>query len=101
MGSASIGYQIGISARFYGNFNLSSDVTVSSLPCKVDVSIKSLFSAPSSTHKVKEPSLVISLNLVYANNTKVPNFQSGSQEFYQLLLLFCFGFRSSLVGGYS
>ncbi|AED91669.1 1-D-deoxyxylulose 5-phosphate synthase-like protein [Arabidopsis thaliana] len=51
MGSASIGYQFGISARFYGNFNLSSDITVSSLPCKLDVSIKSLFSAPSSTHK--------------------------------------------------
>jgi hypothetical protein len=79
MGSASIGYQFGISARFYGNFNLSSDITVSSLPCKLDVSIKSLFSAPSSTHKVKDPSLFISLNLVYANNTKVPNFQSGSR----------------------
>lgn len=71
MGSASIGYQFGTSARFYGNFNSRSDVTVPSLPCKMDVSIKSLFSAPSSTHKVKDPSLVISLNLGdYARNTK-------------------------------
>ncbi|XP_023636391.1 1-deoxy-D-xylulose-5-phosphate synthase, chloroplastic isoform X1 [Capsella rubella] len=52
MGSTAIGYQFGISARFYENFNLRSDVTISSLPCKADVSRKSLFSAPSSsTHK--------------------------------------------------
>ncbi|ESQ41092.1 hypothetical protein EUTSA_v10012843mg [Eutrema salsugineum] len=47
MGSASIGYQFGISARFH----LRSDVAVSSLPCKVDISRKSFFSAASSTHK--------------------------------------------------
>ncbi|CAH2073062.1 unnamed protein product [Thlaspi arvense] len=51
MGSASIGYQFGLRARFDGNFNLGSDITVSSLPCKVDISRKSFFSAASSTHK--------------------------------------------------
>uniref|UniRef100_A0A1J3F7Y7 1-deoxy-D-xylulose-5-phosphate synthase, chloroplastic n=2 Tax=Noccaea caerulescens TaxID=107243 RepID=A0A1J3F7Y7_NOCCA len=52
MGSASIGYQFGISARCDGNFNLRPDITtVFSLPCKFEVPRKSLFSAASSTHK--------------------------------------------------
>ncbi|CAH8281992.1 unnamed protein product [Eruca vesicaria subsp. sativa] len=50
MGSASIGYQSGISARFDRNLNLRSDITVSSLPCKVDFSRKSFLSAATSTH---------------------------------------------------
>ncbi|KAF2575827.1 hypothetical protein F2Q70_00006300 [Brassica cretica] len=52
MGSASIGYQSGISARFDDrNLNLRwSDATLSSLPCKVDFSRKSFFSATTSTH---------------------------------------------------
>ncbi|KAL0751858.1 hypothetical protein Bca101_033861 [Brassica carinata] len=50
MGSASIGYQSGISARFDRNLNLRSDATLSSLPCKVDFSRKSFFSAATSTH---------------------------------------------------
>lgn len=55
MGSASIGYQSGISARFDRNLNLRwSDATLSSLPCKVDFSRKSFLSAATSTHnKVK------------------------------------------------
>ncbi|WZZ91573.1 hypothetical protein YC2023_120152 [Brassica napus] len=50
MGSASIGYQSGISARFDRNLNLRSDATLSSLPCKVDFSRKSFLSAATSTH---------------------------------------------------
>ncbi|XP_056846386.1 1-deoxy-D-xylulose-5-phosphate synthase, chloroplastic isoform X2 [Raphanus sativus] len=54
MGSASIGYQSGISARFDRNLNLRrSDSTVSSSrPCNVDFFRKSFLSAASScTHK--------------------------------------------------
>ncbi|KAH0907530.1 hypothetical protein HID58_039357 [Brassica napus] len=51
MGSTSIGYQAGISARFDDrNLNLRSDATLSSLPCKVDFSRKSFLSAATSTH---------------------------------------------------
>ncbi|KFK25404.1 hypothetical protein AALP_AA8G110000 [Arabis alpina] len=51
MGSSSIGYPFGISSRFDGKFNSRSEITVSALPCKVDVSSNSFFSASSSTHK--------------------------------------------------
>lgn len=79
MGSASIGHQFGISALFDGNFKLRSDNSVSSLPCKAVVTRKSIFSAASSTHKVKT-CLIVSLISFMPSNTKYQTLNMGLKD---------------------